>query len=470
MKWWQRRPRTAPQVALDALEMAELLQRSRSWDGFEREAVVTELCRRDDPAAIGALLVGCGDWVPQVRRTAQQGLRQFLRSECVPRWATAWPELAFLRRVQRVDVSALLADIERFVTLHIDAFDRQAQLSSPNPERQRWVFGLRLKQDLPKTERSALLCQGVQSSDLPLARRALQAARHLDAQWGQAVFEAALRSRLPRIRDAAARALLRLPAVHGQRLLRELCFDDSAELRATAAALLHSGREIVAARAVAVLDNVATSPRQQGIALHALSLLEKPAALARATQRLEAASTSLRRMARSLRLQAVQDAALDEEMLTTLADPSAKVRRLVVELVRRGTTAPSAEALRALGLQRMELAADIFAILRRGSPWERLSFALELLSTTTPEPALRQRIKQELKSWAAVRFFVQPDAQQRARLAALWGDHHTGLRHLHRLVGTDMVEKIETRLRAFQVLERARTATIIRSDNFRTTP
>jgi hypothetical protein len=287
---------------------------------------------------------------------------------------------------------------------------------------------------------------------------------------GQAVFEAALRSRLPRIRDAAVRALLRLPAVHDQTLLRELCFDGSAELRATAAAVLHSGREVVVARATATLDNVATSPRQQGIALHALSLLEKPAALARATQRLEAASTSLRRMARSLRLQAVQDAALDEEMLTTLADPSAKVRRLVVELVRRGTTAPSAEALRALGLQRMELAADIFAILRRGSPWERLSFALELLSTTTPEPALRQRIKQELKSWTAVRFLVQPDAQQRARLAALWGDRHAGLRHLHRLVGTDMVEKIETRLRAFQVLERARTATTIRSDNFRTTP
>ena len=459
MKWWQRRTRTAQQVALDTLEIAELLRRSRSWDGFEREAVVTELCRRDDPRAIGALLVVCGDWVPQVRQAAQQGLRQFLRSECVPRWATAWLELAFLQRVRRVDVSALLADIERFVTLHIDVFDRQAQLSGPNPERQRWVFGLRLKQDLPKAERSALLCQGVQSSDLSLARRALQAARHLDAQRAQAVFEAALRSRLPRIRDAAARALLRLPTVHGQALLHELCFDDSAELRATAAALLDSERDVVVARAIAMLDNVATSPRQQGIALHALSLLEKPAALARATQRLGASSTSLRRMARSLRLQAVQDAALDEEMLTALADPSAKVRRLVVELVRRGTTAPSAEALRTLGLQRVELAADIFAILRRGSPWERLSFALELLSTTALEPAMRQRIKQELKSWAALRFLVQPDAQQCARLAALWADRHTGLRHLHRLVGTDVVEEIETRLRAFQVLESAKSQT-----------
>jgi hypothetical protein len=456
MKWWLQRARGAPKVTLDTMEMAELLQLSRDWDGHKREAAVHELCRRDDPRAIAALLVCCGDWVSQVREAAQKGLRQFLREDCVLHWVAAWPELAFLQRVRRADVSTLLADIERFVALHVDAFELQAQrLAGPNPHRQRWLFGLRLKQELPEAVRAALLRQGVESSDLPLARHALQAVRHLPADQSQTVLETALRSHLPRIRDAAARALLCLPAVDAQTLLRELCFDDSTALRAMAAARLdENGRDDVNARAVAVLDaDPAVSPRQQVIALHVLSLLDKPAALGYAAPRLQCASASVRRMARGLRLLAVRAAELDAEMLATLADPSAKVRRLVVELVRRGAPAPAAESLRALGLQHPEWVADILVVMRPTSPWEWLGFALELLGATLPDPALDQRIAQELRLWSTARLFVQPDARQCARLATLWAACATGRQRLRGLVEVGVMEEIDARLHAFKAIK-----------------
>lgn len=418
--WWSKRTQASRPVDITAQPFEAVLERTRSWDGREREAALHELVRRDDPRAIAALLVRAGDWVPQVRAVAQRGLHVFLRNDCVHQWAAALPELAFLRRIQRTDLSAILAAIDQFLTPHVDTLSSATQTLDKTTRR--WLFTLRLKRAPDDAARAALLCEQVRSSDLPIAHMCLRAAHGQPQPQCREILESALRSRLPRVRITAARDLLGLPDFDAQPLLRALCFETSAAVRTMAVHWLAQGREEVLAHAQTLLQNHASSVSLRVAALHLLSLLDKARALDAAQDLVAAPAPALRRLARTLRLAAAQGAAQDEELLATLADPSPKVRKLAVRQVSRGAPLPDTQRLIGLGVAHRSMARQVLTMLHCASPWDWLQFMLELLDRDPMPEDQTQMIASEIQVWTEhmAHCFVSPTAQQRARLASLW--------------------------------------------------
>ena len=422
MKWWKTRVEVAPKTDVSALAFEALAELACAYDGFQRQAAVDELARRVDPRAVAPLLVRTGDWVPQVRQAAQQGLVALMRDECIVQWAHALPELAFAYRVRRADLSDLIAAIEEFLARNVDALVQHAR--SPDSDMRRWMFTLRLRQAHAETALVEILRQGLRSNELPTSQLCLQTAELLrDPAHRREVLEAALRSRLPRVKTTAMRELLASADDDAQSFVRTMCFDRSSAVRSLAVgALLAAERDEVADRAQQILSAPASDAWLRVAALHVLSLLNDPQALVLARALVASPVVALRRLARWLVLSEAKEEAVGAQLLEILVDASPRVRRLAVEHVRRGAPLPNLEALMRLGLERRELAREVLAMLGCGSPWDRLLFVLELLEGGAPSGELADGITNELHAWieAMGNCYVQPQARQRARLASLW--------------------------------------------------
>ncbi len=422
MKWWKRRVEAAPVANYAALDSEKLMELTRSYDGYQREAAVVELARRGEPQAIACLLVCCGDWVRQVSSAARQGLAMFMRDELIAYWAKALPELAFVLRVRRTDLSDLIKAVEAFLGRNVEALERHAH--APDSMVRRWLFSLRLNQ--PQTEQALLdlLLRGIGTSDLPIARLCLEVTGRLQAPSHRLeVLEAASRSRLPRVRVTGLRELLAAPNVDEQPFVRAMCMDTSAAIRALAVAALTTGREELACRAREILEQPASNGRLCISALHVLFLLKDPQALMFA-RALAASSPAvpLRRLARWLVLSATPADDIEAELIEALADESPKVRRLALEHIRRGAFLPSPQALMRLVLERGELTAEVKTVLRIGSPWDRLVFILEQPENERLAAGLAQDMTDELQSWSRAMWAcnVRPPALHKEILARLW--------------------------------------------------
>ena len=424
MKWWNKRSEIAPKTDASMLAFEALVDLACSYDGFQREAAVAELVRRADPRAIAPLLVRTGDWVPQVRLSAQQGLAKLMRDEFVAQWAHALPELAYVLRVRRADLGELIAAIEQFMRRNVDALEQHAR--APDNAMRRWMFALRLGQPHTGAELRDVLRRGLRSNELLTSQLCLKALDRLpEPAQRREVLEAALRSRLPRVKTAAMRELLVLLAgADAQSIVRAMCFDRSPAVRSLAVSALAAGREEIADRAKETLRSPAGDARQRAAALHLLWLLKDPEALVLARTWVASPVVSLRRLARWLLLAAAQaeHADVGAQLLDILADVSPRVRRIAVEHVRRGGPLPEVEALMRLGLARRHLAHDVLAMLGHGSPWDRLLFVFELMESGDLPGDLAGVITNEVHAWveAMGNCYVQPLAPQRTRLAWLW--------------------------------------------------
>lgn len=455
MKWWLKRTKALPPDNFNELPFDAMVNLTRSYDGHQREAAVRELMRRDDPRAIAALLVCAGDWVPQVRMVAQRGLRAFLRDECIDQWAVALPELGFLQRVRRTELGDILAAVEQFLVPHAEALTSDAPVL--DKAMRRWLFTLRLKQAPNDIDRAVLLCAHVSATDLPIAQLCIHAAHRQPLPQRREVLEAAMHSRLPKVRITATRDLLRLPGFDAQ-TLRQLCFDRSAAVRTMAANTLiqEQTRGEVLARAQNILQTASASASLQVAALHLLSLLDRVQALDVARDRVAAPAPAVRRLARALRLAVTHGPPLDEELLATLADPSSKVRKLAVQLVRSGAPLPETRRLIRWAAEQRTTAPEVVAMLRCASPWDRLQFLLELLDYGPLSEELANLIGMEMLAWtgAVTSCYVAPDNEQRARLASLWSRKDALLSQapIRKMVPHGFVAEAEFHLKAFAIV------------------
>ena len=455
MKWWKRRVEPARVANYAALDSEKLMELTCSYDGYQREAAVVELARRGEPRAIVCLLVCCGDWVRQVSSAARQGLATFMRDELIAYWAKALPEIAFVFRVRRTDLSDLIKAIEAFLGRNVEALERHAH--APDSMVRRWLFSLRLAQPLTEQALLDLLLRGLGTSDLPIARLCLEASGRLQAPSHRLeVLEATTRSRLPRVRVTGLRELLAAPNVDEQPFVRAMCMDTSAAIRALAVAALTTGREELACRAREILEQPASNGRLCISALHVLFLLRDPQALMFA-RGLAASSpvVPLRRLARWLVLSATPADDIEGELIEALADESPKVRRLALEHIRRGAFLPSPQALMRLVLERGELTADVKAVLRIGSPWDWLLFILEQPQNERLAAGLAQAMTDELHSWTLAMWAcnVRPPAMHRESLARLWVQKAPLLPDkYHWDLPQGLLKKTELHLRKFNVI------------------
>ncbi|MGJ7500594.1 hypothetical protein ACSFBF_09560 [Variovorax sp. ZT5P49] len=455
MKWWKNKIDAAQGPEASALDANALMALARSIDGYEREAAVVELVRRVEPRAIAVLLVCAGDWVLEVRRAAKQGLAVFMRDDFVAHWASALPALAFAYRVRRTDLSDLKESIEEFLARNIDALEQHAPVLED--AMRRWLFTLRLQRTHEMPVLLDLLCRNVRSSDLLTSQLCLNAVdRFVDPEDRRKVFEAACRSRLPRVRMTGMRELLSLSTSDARALISAMCFDSCAGVRSLAVGVLTSETEEIAGRAKDILAQPASAARLAVAALHVLHLLKDSQAVVFARSLTRSPVVALRRMACSLVLSATAESELDVQLMALLADSSPKIRRLAVEHVRRGASLPSPEALIRMGLERREVASDVMAMLGCGSPWDRLHFVFLLLESKEISDTLCGFINVELDAWgtAMANSYVHPQAMQAENLAQLWSRRAELLpkERPTRLLPYGFPEPIEYHLRTYHVI------------------
>ncbi len=454
MTWWKSRTEAVPTLVASALAFSELKELARSYDGYQREAVVAELVRRQDPRAIAILLVCVDDWVPGVGEAAKKGLVPFMRDEFIGHWAHALPELAFAYRIRRTDLRALRAAIEDFFARNIDELERQAPVLD-DPMR-RWILTLRLPRANDDLVLLELLTQGVLSRDPPTAQLCLNAAGRLQSSSDRRkFFEIASRACLPRVRSEATRVLLGEKDFDVQRFARSMCFDTSAVVRSLVVNSLAASRDEFASRATEILELPQVDARKTA-ALHVLHLLQDSRATGYARLLQASKAVPLRRLARWLVLSVAKDEEVDKELMEILADASPKVRRLAVEHIRRGASLPRPDALMRVGLERPEVATEVMAMLRSGSPWDRLLFVMALMERGGLSGDLCHAVTTEVAAWskAMVNCYVPPKETQRAALAAFWDRREELLSQEspRALLPYGFPSEVEFHLRAFRII------------------
>jgi HEAT repeat protein len=80
-----------------------LIDASRAYDGFVREAAVRRLADFESAAALRAIIARLNDWVPQVRVAARASLQSFKRTECLPALIECLDDILSLERKTRAD-------------------------------------------------------------------------------------------------------------------------------------------------------------------------------------------------------------------------------------------------------------------------------------------------------------------------------------------------------------------------------
>lgn len=454
MTWWKSRTAAVPTLDASALAFSELKELARSYDGYQREAVVAELVRRQDPRAIAILLVCVDDWVPGVGEAAKKGLASFMRDEFIGHWAHALPELAFAYRIRRTDLRALRAAIEDFLSRNTDELERQAPVLGD--AMRRWIFTLRLQRASAGPVLLVLLTQGALSRDPPTAQLCLNAADRLQSAADRRnFFEIASRACLPRVRAAATRVLLGEKDFDVQRFARSMCFDTSAVVRSLVVDSSAVSKEEFASRAAEILELPQIDARKTA-ALHVLHLLQDSRATGYARGLQASKVVPLRRLARWLVLCAAKDEEIDKELMEILADASPKVRRLAVEHIRRGASLPRPDALMRMGLERQEVAPEVMAMLRSGSPWDRLLFVMALMERGNLSNDLCHAVTIEVESWckAMANCYVPPKETQKAAVAAFWNRRKELLSEEspRALLPYGFPSEMELHLRAFRII------------------
>ncbi|MDM0042649.1 hypothetical protein QTH89_08585 [Variovorax sp. J22G21] len=446
---WKRFGLGGPQPqALPSLAFEELEGIASFHDGFQREAAVREMARRGDPRAISPLLARIGDWVPQVRLAAQQALAMFLRDELVHAWVHALTQVMAVYRVRRTSLDALVAEIERYFLRPGNLEVLLEGASGSGPEVKRWVARLQFKRPLDEQALFQLLRQCVFDEDAEVALEALRNADRLPAVLRHHVRGAACASRFPRVRLAAMRADLEAPLASTASLVRCLCLDRSAVVRAAAVAASKDDQPLLKAQALAVLASPSDDARRTDAALHVLQLLRAPETAAWCRHLCASPSSTLRRRAFVGLLAMAAPGERDALLLEILGDATAKVRRIAVEHVSSGGGVPDVRILSDWALTRPALTSDMLGILARLSPWDCLIVLLELLGRDA-EPSMRGiQVVRRVDEWAVhmTRMYVLPRADQRDRVALLWSIHHG------RLPQSALAQRVEQHLKAFAVL------------------
>lgn len=396
-----------------------------SRNGHERQAAVEALQDLRYGEALPALLLRVNDWVPQVRAAAQKAVRVFLDDAFLPNWIRALDSIVALERARRADHQELFDAISSYLRHPARLPAVMAAAGEARTSVKRYVLELQWQQAAGDVPRYQLLQQALSGADVINARRALARVDAIESTERRcALVGAACCSRFSPIRAQGLRQ-----ALSSQRatpsLVRAMCLDDSAMVRAIALGALKEQGDVgvVLAQAVEQLGRDRISGRSRATALQFLCIAMPADAGRHCDAASYSSSVTLRRAAFAALLSAADGAGKTELLLRALADPSPKVQRLAVEHVHRGAMVPPEAQVMGIARSHRTTGAlsRAFAVLSHSSAWTRLQWLLhtfdEGLSAAENEVCLQAITQWEIDARSN---FSAPTATQRRVVAAGW--------------------------------------------------
>ncbi len=407
----------------------EWLAEAGSHSGYVREAAVKALGRSGQRRALPMLLERANDWVPEVRHAARQALGVFLQDGPIDPWVPALAQVAALRRASRVDHSALLQEIEAFLSRPDHLLALHAVQDEMTPEVLRFLFDLQLRAAPDDPRRLQVLQGALASRDVVVASMGVVAMEALQApaqRLGLAVE--ACRCRFASVRASGLRVALRSGDPVAAGLAADLCLDLSAGVRAIALAALAGSTGPVMDQARSVFQQGARV-RERAAALDVLCTLDPVGTRALLELASSDRASIVRRTAYIRRLAVLQGSERDQLVFLALKDDSPRVRRLAVTQVARGAAAPSGDALLGLARQRPVAVGSFISVAVHLPPWERLVFLFDVLLDQAGDDAMVARLHEALERWTleAARSFVYPTDAQRPRVTQRWALMRDGL-------------------------------------------
>ncbi len=407
-------------------DLEHWVERSRSGNGYEREAAVHALAALRTGEAIPSLLARANDWVPEVSHAARRALAGFMTLEHASHWLACLEQVVALQRTTRVNHRALLEGL-RSLLGSPDVLPMTLRASGTGSRAvRRWVFELQIDGLAEQADGQALLQGALRGRDIFTARLAL---RHV-LQWpvGPArdgLLRAALQCRFSAVRAEALRwVLARQPALLSAETLRALCLDASAAVRGIG---LHAirGKADEAAVAKAALgrwEQADLPGRARAAALQVLLALRPGDAGPWLRTAQQDPSAQLRAQAFAGQIAIALPDQRTALALQAFKDPSGRVQRVALESLKRGAVAPAAEDLLAVAV-----AHGTAGSLERGlammgycSFWSR--FLCVLRALCQPACADPERMLGALNTWTrqGSRMALEPGLAQSEALVRLW--------------------------------------------------
>lgn len=404
-----------------------------SYSGFVREAAVKALISRPQRGTLPILLVRLNDWVPQVRVAADAAVRSLMRSEFLPDWIASMDAVLVLQRARRADHTAMLNEIARFLGRgeHLPQVVEASKAAGPHGRR--YVFDLTWYAEQDEDQRAKMLEQSLSGDDVVLAARALSRVEGLASPAvRRRLYEAACVSPCAPVRCEGVRWLVEHPDEATDLVVRRICLDVSSHVRWWCLHWLRSkgGAESEVAKAMEVAGDALSSVRKRGIAMQFLADADARMALAASEPWLTSTSARLRCDALSVRLAKGSQDEKSHWLKQAYADPSPKVRRLLLAKAHRGTWAPTVvELVESVQLERTADAVRAMLSIRPlYSSWDSLQCLLAVWPLGV-QVGMGAALVGALRAWPAESNACShgPDTAQSSLLAELWSVNRTQL-------------------------------------------
>ena len=379
-------------------------------DGYVREAALKRAAELRASALLPAVVERLNDWVPQVRRRAQNLVLDWLRTLDADAAVRLLGAVEPLRRARRTDHSAWLRAFEQAFVAQVGAERIVGELASHAIGVARACYRLAEEYELAAPVariRTAL----ANRTDIVLASRAAAALAGLAPGERDEPGRIALRSRFGMVRATALRTLLADAPDDAVALAIAMLADPHAWTRLVASTYL--GR-----RGIAAAPLYAERIAAPGSTIRTLRACLAGLAEAGDRDYVGVVETMTAHPSPRVRIDAygawLRLVPADRDALTRriLADGARRVRRLALTMRRKHGAFVPADA--ALALLRDRGDVELMLEYVEDDPWRTLTLIVELLPVSATDPALRARLGRELGRWSGG--YARPSDAQRALL------------------------------------------------------
>jgi len=399
-------------LAPPSLSTGDLHADLAHYDGYIREAALRRAARLASPELLPAIAGRLNDWVPQVRKVAQDVLLGMLPALGNEDALRLLPRVERLHRAGRADHSAWIASFEQALLQKVGPQAIVDGANDPDVHLARACCKLvEAEQLIPLEDLIARLLPSTR--DIVLARHAVEAIFRLPLQAREPLYRRALASGFGMVRAIALRPLLTEESAGNDALATRMVTDLQTWIRLIASGYLKRRGIDVAAILVEALCAEGASSTTMRACLAGL-------AEQGATDRLDLVRDFTHHPLARVRLSAylawlrLEPSRRDGIALEALRSPQRRVRKFVLQLVREEGV--YIETGTALTLMAAHDDIDLMFTFARRDPWSWLELVLQMEPRSRHDPALRERLEHELADWLqdANRTFVKPGPAQRA--------------------------------------------------------
>lgn len=406
------------------MPVAQVQAWAYSENGFIREAALRQLAQHLPSAqSLAAILSRLNDWVPQVSAIAQSCLQDYLQPQRVDLLLQCLPEVQALKLKSRRDLAPVVEQIQTF----LQRPDVQGPVWQQCRRSRSWVGVFLLECLLASPRLPTDFWQTMlHHPDGMLRKRTLLAA--CQQQDAKSLLLASLHDRHAALRNLVLRQLMQLDLAHEERqaICKSLLLDPSPGPRRAAAWYAEqAGLDVVACyeEFFTCWPSLSTSHRMA--LLHEAVHHALPQAQALAESCCQDESVKLRGMALMALVQLCLEQQ-DERLLQGLKDPSRKIRRSMLDLLRKNLS-PEGERVEKLVFACASQSDVLLDLLKQVSNWRQMRLRLELLEyAQDPEQTMLalSGLAQSLNERSAASLWIcKPSAEEGGRIHNLAYKH-----------------------------------------------